>query len=261
MNTNKKNKVKIIITIVSILVLIIISIVCYYYFENRNDNNKASTGDTVTYTDGNYSCVLSTSGTNDYNASKMVAIYNMTVNNNTISNLQYIINLTFSDVNSYTNILNSTNLNGMTVSSYDVSKLNIELIKDVTTELSYSDFINTEELSNYYCNSSNNTIEEPAEDDIEYKCNKDNNVAYVTVDSNDSVTTMYFGTKKVYTDVTLYNEEKASSQNNLTDSIKYIYNDNEYSIESLKYTIFNGGNPTFTNMKNSFLNGYTCSLN
>lgn len=259
MKTNKNNKVKIIITIVIILALIGAGIFCYYYFKNKN--NKPTSDISITYTDGDYSCVLATSGVNDYNASKMVAIYKMTLNDNKISNLQYIINLTFSDVDSYTNILNSTDLDGMTISYYNASNLSIELTKDVTTDLSYKDFINSEELSNYYCNIDSNNTSESTDDDTEYKCINGDNVAYVTVDDTNFVTSMYLGTKNVYTSSTLYNQDKNNYLNNQSETIKYLFDDQGMRIESLKYTIFYGDSPTFDDLKSNYLTGYTCSLN
>lgn len=251
-----KKKVIIIVLVVAILV----AALGFGYYELFYKSNK--TTPEVIVDDGFYVCSKRVLNEEIYGSNQVIHEYNMNVSNGNISDLKYYEILFYADTEAYQSALSSNDFGDMTVAGKNEERLFIELYSEPDNELSYNDFIATDDLQNYDCILSESTTDnfqkEVLSTDKKYKCIKGKEVAVLTVDTNDYITSMYQGSIKEYSDSATYYSDKANDQAMNNEYLLFEYDDKNYTITQLAVTRLDS-NPTFTDLKNGQFTNYTCS--
>ena len=210
-----------------------------------------------------YECTYTLSDSVEMNAFNELHTYDIvTDNNDLITKVTIYEKYTFKDYDTYYRYYNKYNVEdtGYKILGSDPDAYLLILTKEETPNILYEEYLKNSSIDTKLCKEKDNKSKQEkkvSKKDNTYVCKYENLVTYITVDSNNLITSVMNGVTHKMSSLEEYNKIKSGLVEN--DVLKYIYDEANLSITQLNKMIVSEYMDYDKYITNS-LRGYTCSL-
>lgn len=246
---------KIRLILIIFILLIMIGVFLFIYTQTKKETNKSTTKE--------YECTYRLGENFELNSFSEKHIYDIKIKNDIVTNVSITEKYIYKDYDTYYRYYNLYNITDTEykILGSDPDAYMLQITKTEEPNISYEEYLKNNKIEEKSCKEKTNIeigIEKKVNStDNTYICKHDNLISYITVDSNNLITSVMDGTIHKIDTKEEYDKIKSNLVEN--DVLKYIYDEDNLSITQLNKMLVTEDLDYDNYIKNSLF-GYICEL-